>query len=93
MTVAMARLVGPQGRVVALEPQRILYHMLCANLALNALGNVEARQLAAGSATGSLRIPDIDYGHPIIADPRPLKNREDDDRVAMVALGALPLDA
>src|SRR5437868_835956 len=37
-TIVLARLVGPQGRVVAFEPQRIVFQMLCANVALNALG-------------------------------------------------------
>src|SRR5437870_1047961 len=33
-TLSIARLVGPQGRVLAFEPQRSIFQMLCANLAM-----------------------------------------------------------
>ena len=39
-TVALATIVGPQGRVVAIEPQRVIHQMLGANAALNALHHV-----------------------------------------------------
>ena len=39
-TVPFAKLVGESGRVVAFEPQRLVFQNLCANLALNALTNV-----------------------------------------------------
>ena len=47
-TVTMARLVGPQGAVITFEPQRIVYQNLCANIALNALANVHAINMAPG---------------------------------------------
>jgi FkbM family methyltransferase len=39
--VAFANMVGPQGKVFAFEPQPRLFHLLCANVALNGLTNVE----------------------------------------------------
>jgi FkbM family methyltransferase len=60
-TIVLARLVGPQGRVVAFEPQRIVFQMLCANVALNALGNVVTYHAAAGRQPGSIVVPGIDY--------------------------------
>ena len=36
-TVGMARTVGPTGRVLAFEPQRLVFQTLCANVALNSL--------------------------------------------------------
>ncbi len=60
-TVALAKLVGPTGKVGAFEPQRYLYHILCANLALNSLMNVHAYQIAVGKEHGAVRIPNIDY--------------------------------
>ena len=60
-TVPLAQLVGSTGRVVAIEAQRIVFQTLCANLALNSIVNVEAINAAAGSAPGSLLIPDFDY--------------------------------
>ena len=60
-TVVLAQAVGPQGLVVAAEPQRIVYQMLCANLALNNLKNVQARICGFGAERGSLRVPPRDY--------------------------------
>lgn len=60
-TVALARMVGPEGTVVAFEPQRVLYQILCANVALNFLSNVEAMQVGAGRTAGWLHAPQIDY--------------------------------
>src|SRR4051794_7022915 len=34
-TVRLGQLVGPGGAVIAFEPQRVLFYLLCANLALN----------------------------------------------------------
>ncbi len=60
-TVPLARLAGPAGRVLAFEPQRAIFQMLCANLALNGLGQVEATQAALGAAAGTLHVPEADY--------------------------------
>jgi FkbM family methyltransferase len=60
-TVPLARAVGNAGRVLALEPQRIIYQMLCANLSINGIWNVEAYQRAAGAAEGVMGVPPVDY--------------------------------
>jgi FkbM family methyltransferase len=60
-TVPLARLAGPAGRVLAFEPQRAIFQMLCANLALNGLAQVQATQAALGAAPGELHVPPIDY--------------------------------
>ncbi len=57
LTVPLARIAGPKGRVYAYEPQRLQFQILCANLALNGLYNVIARQEALGRAAGELRVP------------------------------------
>jgi FkbM family methyltransferase len=49
-TVPMARLVGPTGVIHAFEPQRPVFQILCANLALNNIANVHARQNGLGAA-------------------------------------------
>jgi FkbM family methyltransferase len=59
-TVALARLVGPAGHVAALEPQRLAFYCLCANVALNNLHHVVCHQVAAGAAAGTLVVPDLD---------------------------------
>jgi FkbM family methyltransferase len=60
-TIAMARLVGPTGFVFAFEPQRILFNILCGNIALNELTNAKAYPLALGRAAGGIRVVPIDY--------------------------------
>ena len=42
LTVGMARLVQPGGAIVAFEPQRTIFDILCNNLRLNSLANVTA---------------------------------------------------
>jgi FkbM family methyltransferase len=64
LTVPFARLVRPGGKVIAFEPQRIVYQMLCGNIALNALDNVFAHNAAAGSAPGAIAVPAVDYAQP-----------------------------
>ena len=76
-TVALSRLVGPTGTVVAFEPQRLTFQTLCANLALNSCANVHAFQAGLGSVTAEIvamqLAPDKPQnfgGIPIIADGR-----------------------
>lgn len=58
-TLPLARAVGPAGRVLAFEPQRLVFQLLCANAALNSLTHVDARQAALGAAPGVLRVPPL----------------------------------
>jgi FkbM family methyltransferase len=51
-----ARAVGPEGRVVALEPDPESFSYLLKTLACNGFRNVEAFQVAASSAAGSARL-------------------------------------
>lgn len=60
-TVFLAKWVGPTGRVIAFEPQRIVFQTLCANIALNSLLNTHCHQKAIGQHSGSLIIPPLDY--------------------------------
>ena len=61
-TLALAQAVGKRGTVYAFEPQRILFQALCANLALNSIVNVHARQEALGEQAGTINVPYMDYG-------------------------------
>lgn len=56
-TVPMAQMVGPQGRIVAVEPQRLVFQAMVANVALNSLSNVIALQAGLGTEPGWLTIP------------------------------------
>lgn len=59
-TVDLARMVGVNGEVHAFEPQRIVFQTLCANLALNQVSNVFARQMGLGAASGTIMVPPVD---------------------------------
>ncbi|MBN8921902.1 MAG: FkbM family methyltransferase [Rhodanobacter sp.] len=48
----LAKAVGDQGRVIVAEPRRIEFQQLCANLALNGLGNVHAEAMWLGRQSG-----------------------------------------
>jgi FkbM family methyltransferase len=59
-TIHLAQLVGPQGVVIAYEPQRIPFQTLCANVQLNSLANVDAHRAAAGAESGEIIVPELD---------------------------------
>ncbi len=61
LTIGMARMVGPTGAVIAFEPQRTIFDVLCHNLRQNSLENVTAYRRALGSAPGAIRVPPLDY--------------------------------
>lgn len=60
-TVPLAQHVGEGGFVFAFEPQRIIFQMLCANVSLNDLLNVDCIHAAVGAESGTVLIPEIDY--------------------------------
>jgi FkbM family methyltransferase len=64
LTLSLAQIVGPRGSVIAIEPQRAAYQLLCANLALNELGNVHAIHAAAGETAGETRVQVADQSRP-----------------------------
>ncbi len=59
-TVALARGCAP-GLLYAFEPQHRVFQILCANLAMNDIGNVRAFPEASGAEAGWATIPQIDY--------------------------------
>ena len=59
-TVALAAHVTAAGAVYAMEPQRLTFQLLCANIALNALTNVVCLNVAVGETAGTTRIPTLD---------------------------------
>jgi FkbM family methyltransferase len=52
------------GIVHAFEVQRMLYYALCGTVALNDFENIRVYHLGLGNASGVLKIPSVDYGHP-----------------------------
>ncbi|MEY4504706.1 MAG: hypothetical protein RL154_1002, partial [Pseudomonadota bacterium] len=63
-TIALARLTGPAGAVIALEPQRIAHQLLCANVALNSFLNVHTLNVGAGAECKYMQSTELDYSKP-----------------------------
>ena len=98
-TLALARCVGPRGKVHAFEPQRVLFHMLAGSVALNSLTNVFCHHLAVGDREGSVEIPQFDYSQPLNfgsieftaeqREPLNQQRRHDPARAEYVALSTI----
>jgi FkbM family methyltransferase len=57
LTLPMARRAS---QVYAFEPQRLVFQMLCANLAMNGILNASARQAVIGAGVGSMVVPVVE---------------------------------
>jgi FkbM family methyltransferase len=60
-TVALAKAVGPQGQVIAFEPQRACFAFLQAQIALNQITNIVALNEGVGRERGHLWLPNVNY--------------------------------
>lgn len=89
--IAFARAVGAGGSVVAFEPQRLPFHLLCGNAAINCLGHVQCRQQAVGSRRGTARVPVLSPDQPRNFGAVPLNTEFAGDVVEMVTLDSLEL--
>ena len=47
--------------MLAFEPQRVMFDILCNNLRLNGLTNVTAYRRAVGREAGQIHVPTLDY--------------------------------
>lgn len=62
--VRLAKRVGLTGRLLAFEPQPVLFQALCGTMALNSQLNADCRLCALGAGDGTVRIPSFDYRQP-----------------------------
>lgn len=60
-SVALARFVTPGGRVLCIEPQQELNHLLQANLTINGITCASVVNFVVGSSAGISRLSPIDY--------------------------------
>lgn len=60
-TVVLAKRAA---KVLAFEPQRRVFNVLCGNIALNNLDNVECFRAAGGETRGKTKIPTLDFDAP-----------------------------
>ncbi|MDX2241748.1 MAG: FkbM family methyltransferase [Leptolyngbyaceae cyanobacterium bins.302] len=68
-TVFLAKTVGLQGRVFAIEPQRMNFQMLCANLALNSITNTYSYQVALSEAIGFIPLSSLTGSSSSLSQP------------------------
>ena len=90
-TLYFAQAVGTGGRVLAFEPQRLVYQTLCANVALNSLTNVDAINAGVGAESGALTLPPLDYSSERNFGGVRLGAQEGGDEVSVVSLDSLGL--
>lgn len=90
-TVPLARRVGMKGHVLAIEPQRIVHQLLCANVALNGLANVTTPWCAVGAKPGEVIVPPLDYGKVNNFGGISLKTEGAGERVPVVPLDQFEL--
>jgi FkbM family methyltransferase len=91
--VPLAKRLGPQGRLLAFEPQRQVHQMLCANIALNGLSNVMTFWAAAGAQPGAITVPVLDYDSKGNFGGVSLGAHEKGERVQVVTIDGLRLNA
>jgi FkbM family methyltransferase len=61
-TVPIARHIGETGKIYAIEPQRLIFQLLCANLICNEIYNAYPYHAACGDKPGEVLVPDVDIG-------------------------------
>jgi FkbM family methyltransferase len=65
LTLPMAKLLGPHGTLIAVEPQRHCFQMLCGTLALNHITNTRAIWAACNDhSQGFIRVPRFEPTQP-----------------------------
>ncbi|MGE4079464.1 MAG: FkbM family methyltransferase [Reyranella sp.] len=92
-TLAIAQGVGPSGRVLAFEPQRSVFQILCANLALNGLEQVEPHWAAMGNVDGVIAVPRLDSARQQNFGGLALDRQQTGDSVRLVRVDSLGLPA
>ncbi|MBS91478.1 MAG: hypothetical protein CMM95_00275 [Rickettsiales bacterium] len=63
-TVPISKKIGPEGKLFSFEPQKMLYYLQCANLALNDIKNVEVFNVGMGKSKKEVLVDEINYSKP-----------------------------
>ena len=90
-TVPIARYLGANGQLLAFEPQRLIFQLLCTNLALNGIVNVRSYHAAVGATNGALIVPELDYAAHNNFGGVSLREVGSGERVSAVMLDAFEL--
>lgn len=90
-TVALSKIVGENGLVLAFEPQRRLFELICANAALNQLFNIMPLCRALGAFEGAIVVPNINYSVPNNFGALSLGEWQNGEKVELQTLDSLSL--
>lgn len=88
-TVPLARAAGPGGLVYAFEPQPLVFQLLCANVALNGLLNVQAFNAACGEKAGRMGVRRVDPARATNHGGIPLDRLESDTAATRIRIEKL----
>lgn len=91
-TLFLSQAVGRDGKVIALEPQRIIFQTLCANMALNNLTNVICKNVALGNEENFVRVPILDPHLEQNFGSLELGSQKHGDLIQLVTLDSLSLE-
>jgi len=90
-TLFFARQVGANGKVLAFEPQRVVFQTLCANMALNNILNAWCFPHAVGAEPGEIVVPILDFARPGNFGGLGLGQHHAGERVPVVTVDSLNL--
>jgi len=90
-TVPLSLLAGSDGEVLHFEPQRMLFYLLCGNIALNGLLNVCAHNCAVGATARQAFMPRCSYTTANNFAGLSVQDQQDGIAVAVAALDALSI--
>jgi FkbM family methyltransferase len=91
MAVPLAHRVGPTGRVIAFEPQRVAHACLSANIVMNGLTWAHAERRAVAAAPREVRVIQASLDSPRNLGRSPLIETAEGDAVQCVTLDDLRL--
>jgi FkbM family methyltransferase len=90
-TLFFAKKVGPEGCVLAFEPQRLLFQTLCGNMAINSITNVHCWNAAVGARPAEMQMPRIDHEQSLDWATVDIAAAGSGDRVPVIALDSTNL--
>ncbi|MBT3904869.1 MAG: FkbM family methyltransferase [Rhodospirillaceae bacterium] len=90
-TVFMAQAMENSGRVIAIEPQRLTHQLLCANVALNSLFNVQCFNNAVGDSEGSITVPVLNPRSELNFGGLDLRQHKEGETIKQITIDSLNL--
>lgn len=91
-TIPLGNIVGPDGQVLAFEPQRYIFELLRRNVDENNLKQVSVHRMALGDSVGEITVPLLDPSLTNNFGGVPLGEQHQGDQVALSTIDALQLN-